>query len=95
LPQAIQSLVGGEVVNNTENRPAYIRRYVCQRLRQLVLNGQDVVPAVHESLARMRRIVSQRMHSRQWRGFSGRAITDVVNIGVGGSDLGPFMACQA
>ena len=94
LPQAIQSLVSGELVNNTENRPALHSALRLPKAAQLILNGQDVVPAVHESLARMRRIVSS-VHSRQWRGFSGRAITDVVNIGVGGSDLGPFMACQA
>ena len=94
LPQAIQSLVSGELVNNTENRPALHSALRLPKEATLVLNGQDVVLAVHESLARMRRIVSS-VHSRQWRGFSGRAITDVVNIGVGGSDLGPFMACQA
>jgi glucose-6-phosphate isomerase len=94
LPQAIQNLVGGELVNNTENRPALHSALRLPKDAKLILNGQDVVPAVHESLARMRSIVS-RVHSRQWRGFSGRAITDVVNIGVGGSDLGPFMACQA
>ncbi|MBK6756621.1 MAG: glucose-6-phosphate isomerase [Moraxellaceae bacterium] len=94
LPQAIQSLVSRELGNNTENRPALHSALRLPKDATLVLNGQDVVPAVHESLARMRRIVSS-VHSRQWRGFSGRAITDVVNIGVGGSDLGPFMACQA
>lgn len=94
LTQAIQSLVSGELVNNTENRSALHSALRLPKEATLVLNGQDVVPAVHESLARMRCIVSS-VHSRQWRGFSGRAITDVVNIGVGGSDLGPFMACQA
>ena len=94
LPQAIQDLVGGAVVNNTEARPALHSALRLPRSEQLMLNGQDIVPAVHESLERMRSVVS-RIHSRQWRGFSGRAITDVVNIGVGGSDLGPFMACQA
>ena len=91
LPQAIQGLVGGAVVNNTEGRPALHSALRLPITESLVLNGQNVVPAVHESLARMRSVVS-RIHSRQWRGFSGRAITDVVNIGVGGSDLGPFMA---
>lgn len=94
LPQAIRDVVGGAVVNNTENRPALHSALRLPQEASLLLNDQDIVPAVHESLARMRSIVS-RVHSRQWRGFSGRAITDVVNIGVGGSDLGPFMACQA
>ncbi len=94
LPQAIQDLVGGSVVNITENRPALHTALRLPKEASLMLNGKDVVPDVHDSLARMRSIVSS-VHSRQWRGFSGRAITDVVNIGVGGSDLGPFMACQA
>ena len=58
LPQAIQSLVRGELVNNTENRPALHSALRLPKAAQLILNGQDVVPAVHESLARMRRIVS-------------------------------------
>jgi glucose-6-phosphate isomerase len=94
LPKAIQGLLSGETVNNTENRPALHSALRLPVTASLVLNGQDLVPAVHDSLAKMSDVVS-RIHSRQWRGFSGRAITDVVNIGVGGSDLGPFMACQA
>lgn len=94
LPQAIQGLIGGEVVNNTEGRPALHSALRLPSTAKLMVNQQDVVPNVHESLAKIRQIV-ERIHSRQWRGFSGRAITDVVNIGVGGSDLGPFMACQA
>jgi glucose-6-phosphate isomerase len=94
LPQAIQSLINGEAVNNTECRSALHSALRLPIEATLVVNEQDVVPVVHNSLARMRNIV-QRVHSKQWRGFSGRAITHVVNIGVGGSDLGPFMACQA
>ncbi len=94
LPKAIQSLVTGDVVNNTEGRSALHSALRLPKSATLCVGGQDVVPAVHHSLARISNIV-QRVHSRQWRGFSGRAITDVVNIGVGGSDLGPFMACQA
>ena len=94
LPQAIQDLVSGAVVNNTENRPALHTALRLPKEGSLIVNDKDIVPDIHESLARMRSIVD-RIHSRQWRGFSGRAITDVVNIGVGGSDLGPYMACQA
>ena len=94
LPQAIQSLAGGAALNNTEKRPALHSALRLPKSASLKIDGQDIVSAVHDSLERMRTIV-KRVHSRQWRGFSGRAITDVVNIGVGGSDLGPFMACQA
>ncbi|HMU87362.1 MAG TPA: glucose-6-phosphate isomerase [Agitococcus sp.] len=94
LPNAIKSLIGGDIVNNTEGRPALHSALRLPVDAKLIINGEDVVPEVHQSLARIRQIV-ERVHSRQWRGFSGRSITDVVNIGVGGSDLGPFMACQA
>jgi len=94
LPEAIQSLIGGEVVNNTEGRPALHSGLRLPKNAELIVSGENIVPNVHSSLSKMRQIV-ERIHSRQWRGFSGRAITDVVNIGVGGSDLGPFMACQA
>ncbi len=94
LGKAIISLMAGEPVNNTEGRAALHTALRLPPGSELRVDGQNVVVSVHESLARVRDIVS-RIHSRQWRGFSGRAITDVVNIGVGGSDLGPFMACQA
>jgi len=94
LPSAIQSLIGGEIVNNTEGRPALHSALRLPKNAELIVSGENIVPNIHNSLSKMRQIV-ERIHSRQWRGFSGRAITDVVNIGVGGSDLGPFMACQA
>jgi glucose-6-phosphate isomerase len=61
---------------------------------RVTVGGRNVIPDVQDSLARMESVVA-RVHSRQWRGWSGRAITDVVNIGVGGSDLGAYMACTA
>lgn len=94
LPAAIESLLRGDHVNNTEDRPALHTALRLPSHSQLVVDGVDVVPDVHHSLACVRDMV-ERIHFRQWRGFSGRAITDVVNIGVGGSDLGPFMACKA
>lgn len=94
LQESIAGLLRGERVNTTENRAALhsALRLPCER--SLLLEGLDIVPAVHASLSRMEEMVVH-IHSGQWRGFSGRAIRDVVNIGVGGSDLGPFMACTA
>lgn len=95
LPQAIEALFSGQHVNPSEDRPALHTALRLPRDHVLPLaDGADVVPQVHASLDRMRSIVEQ-IHSRQWRGFSGHAITDVINIGVGGSDLGPLMASHA
>lgn len=94
LQDAVAGLLRGDKVNDTEKRAALHSALRLPRERSLPHDGQDIVPAVHESLARMEQMVA-RIHCGQWRGFSGRAIRDVVNIGVGGSDLGPFMACTA
>jgi len=94
LGQAIRDLVGGATVNNTESRPALHTALRLPVEASLKVDGQDVVPLIHTSLNHMRDIVG-RIHSKQWRGYSGKAIKDVINIGVGGSDLGPFMACKA
>lgn len=94
LEQAIDRLLRGDKVNETEDRAALHSALRLPSDHVLPVQGEDVVPAVHASLVRMERMVA-RIHSGQWRGFSGRAIRDVVNIGVGGSDLGPFMACTA
>jgi glucose-6-phosphate isomerase len=90
LPEAIRDLFNGEPVNNTENRPA-----LHTSLRALTgaasSGGEHQVLAV---LQRMEEMVAK-INGSQWTGFSGEPITDVVNIGIGGSDLGPVMAVQA
>ncbi|PRD35467.1 UNVERIFIED_CONTAM: pgi2 [Trichonephila clavipes] len=82
------------MVNESEGRPALHTALRLPRAASLPVAGEDVVPAVHASLERMRHVV-QRIHARQWRGVTGEAITDVVSIGVGGSDLGPFLVTNA
>ncbi|RZU46851.1 glucose-6-phosphate isomerase [Fluviicoccus keumensis] len=94
LPGKIRDMLSGGVVNPTEGRPALHTALRLPLGAELRVDGAPVVDEVHESLSRVASVV-ERIHSRQWRGFSGRAIQDVVNIGVGGSDLGPFMASQA
>ena len=89
LDQRIQQLVNGDPINFTEKRPA-----LHTALRNTsALNPEDAT-AVNEAFAQMERFVSA-VHSGEWRGFSGEKITDVVNIGIGGSDLGPFMVSEA
>lgn len=94
LEEATRALLDGAAVNTTEGRPALHSALRAAPDEVIAVGGRNVIPDVQASLARMASVVG-RVHSRQWRGWSGRAITDVVNIGVGGSDLGAFMACNA
>lgn len=94
LEKAVQDLMSGAELNNTEKRAALHTALRAGAADNIQVDGRNIVPDVQASLARMESLV-QRIHSRQWRGFSGKAISDVVNIGVGGSDLGPYMTCNA
>ncbi len=90
----IERMFRGERINNTEGRPVL---HVALRNRSntpILVDGEDVMPAVNAVLERMRAF-TEAVRSGQWRGCTGRAITDVVNIGIGGSDLGPRMAAAA
>jgi glucose-6-phosphate isomerase len=90
----INRLFRGEEVNCTEGRAAmhWALRLPVDAL--CTVDGVDVTGQVHEQLARMERIVAK-IQAGQWRGATGEVITDVINIGVGGSDLGPLMATEA
>lgn len=94
IKKAIQSLLSGERVNKTEDRAALHSALRLPPDASLTVDGQKVVEAVHQTLNRMSDFVDK-IHAGQWRGFSGKPISDVVNIGVGGSDLGPLMVCEA
>ena len=94
LSARIQSLLQGAMVNTSEERAALHTALRLPATANLQLDNQDVVADVHQSLGQVERL-SERVRSGTWRGFSGKAITDVVNIGVGGSDLGPLMATTA
>ena len=84
----------GEHVNPTEDRPALHVALRLPRDRSLVVDGVDVVREVHDVLDRMAALADA-IRSGAWRGHTGERIRDVVNIGIGGCDLGPAMACQA
>lgn len=94
LSQKIQRLMVGDKVNDTENRPALHTALRLPKDKNLVLNGENITAQVHDSLAKAETLVN-RIRDGVWRGYSGKAIKDVVNIGVGGSDLGPLMATTA
>lgn len=94
LDGAIKAMFSGEVINETENR-AVLHTALRNRANTPVLvDGKDVMPDVNEVLAKMKKF-SEAIISGQWKGYTGKAITAVVNIGIGGSDLGPVMVTEA
>ncbi len=94
LPAKIEAMFNGAVLNPSENRPALHSALRQPRDKSLILDERDVIADVHHSLDAMERLV-KRIHRRQWRGYDGSPIQNIVNIGVGGSDLGPLMCCKA
>ncbi len=92
--EAAHAMFSGEKINWTEDRAVL---HVALRNRAntpILVDGEDVMPRVNAVLEKMRDF-SETVRSGGWRGFTGRAITSVVNIGIGGSDLGPAMICEA
>jgi glucose-6-phosphate isomerase len=94
LSRAIRSMFSGERINATENRAVLHVALRNRSNRPIRVDGRDVMPEVNEVLARMRAF-ARRVRSGAWRGHTGRRIRNVVNIGIGGSDLGPVMAYEA
>jgi len=96
VPGWIARMRAGEPINHTEGRAVLhiALRNVGPGAGPIRVNGRDVMPDVQAVLARMRDFCTA-VHSGRWRGATGEPITDVVNIGIGGSDLGPRMATQA
>lgn len=84
----------GEKINFTEDRAVLHTALRNQGEQPVIVDGQNVIPEVHAELEHMADFAS-RVHSGDWRGYTGQPITDIVNIGIGGSDLGPKMVCQA
>jgi glucose-6-phosphate isomerase len=90
----IEAMFSGEPINVTEKRPVLHVALRAPRTASIVVDGQDVVPQVHAVLDRMAEFAT-RVRSGAWTGFTGRRIRNVVNVGIGGSDLGPAMAYEA
>ena len=94
LAQAKKAMFDGEKINRTENR-AVLHTALRNRANTSVLvDGKDVMPEVNAVLAKMKTFCA-RVISGEWKGYTGKAITDVINIGIGGSDLGPYMVTEA
>lgn len=94
VPARRDAMFAGEHINATEDRAALHMALRAAPDAPFQVDGKPVMPAVHDVLARMRAF-SERVRSGQWKGHSGKTITDVVNLGIGGSDLGPRMVCRA
>ena len=94
LGDAIEQMFTGQKINATEDR-AVLHTALRNRSNEPVLvDGQDVMPEINEVLGKMKDF-SSKIRSGEWKGFTGKRITDIVNIGIGGSDLGPVMVTEA
>ncbi len=94
LPRKIESFFGGEHINVTEDRAALHMALRNRSNRPMLVDGVDVMPQVNAVLAQMREFCA-RVRDGRWTGYTGKAVTDIVNIGIGGSDLGPLMVTEA
>jgi glucose-6-phosphate isomerase len=94
LAGKIEAMFAGQKYNNTENRAVLHVALRNRSNRPILVDGQDVMPDVNAVLDKMRAF-SEAVRSGVWKGYTGKPITDIVNIGIGGSDLGPKMVCEA
>ncbi|MDB5020416.1 MAG: glucose-6-phosphate isomerase [Pedobacter sp.] len=94
LDEAIQAMFSGEVINQTEGRPVLHIALRNQSDQAINVGGKNVMEDVNRVLDKMKSF-SEQIISGSWKGYTGKAITDVVNIGIGGSDLGPVMVTEA
>ena len=94
LGEWIEKMFSGEKINQTEKRSVLHTALRNRNNKPIYVDGQDVMPEIESELAKMRSY-SEAIRSGQWLGYSGKPIIDIVNIGVGGSDLGPVMVNEA
>ena len=94
LKQRVEAMFTGEKINITENRAVLHVALRAPKSEKIVVDGEDVVPQVHDVLTKMSRFADD-VRSGDWKGFTGERIRTIVNVGIGGSDLGPVMAYEA
>ena len=94
LKQAIAEMFAGNKINETENRAVFHVALRNMKNNPMYVDGQDVMPDVKAVLDQMKQF-SSAVISGEWKGYTGKSITDIVNIGIGGSDLGPVMVTEA
>ncbi|GLT16247.1 glucose-6-phosphate isomerase [Vibrio zhanjiangensis] len=91
---AIDAMFGGDAINQTEGRAVLHTALRNRSNKPVLVDGEDVMPAVNAVLDKMHSF-TERVIGGEWKGYTGKAITDIVNIGIGGSDLGPYMVTEA
>ena len=94
LKAAIEAMFSGEAINKTEDRAVLHTALRNRSNKPVMVDGEDVMPAVNAVLEKMKSF-TDRVIGGEWKGYTGKAITDIVNIGIGGSDLGPYMVTEA
>lgn len=94
LPQSIKGMFNGELINQSEGRPALHTALRNFSGEPVLVDGKNVMPEIQKTLTRMKEFCWS-IRSQQWRGFSNKPFTDVVSIGIGGSFLGPKLASEA
>ncbi len=94
LKSATEAMFSGQKINRTENRAVLHTALRNRSNTPVYVDGKDVMPEVNAVLVKMKDFC-QRIISGAWKGYTGKAITDVINIGIGGSDLGPYMVTEA
>ena len=94
LQDAIEKYFNGDIINETENRAVLHTALRNQENNQILVKDKDIMPEVHQTLQKINTF-SNEVITGKFKGYSGKAITDIVNIGIGGSDLGPRMVVEA
>ncbi|MGL5394595.1 MAG: glucose-6-phosphate isomerase [Shewanella sp.] len=94
LDAKIKAMFAGDIINTTEKRAVLHTALRSTVDQSIIAEGQDIVPEVQQTLNKMQQFVTS-VTSRQWKGYTGKAITDIVSIGIGGSFLGPKIVSQA
>ncbi|MGD1452399.1 glucose-6-phosphate isomerase [Vibrio harveyi] len=94
LKSAIEAMFSGEAINKTEDRAVLHTALRNRSNEPVMVGGEDVMPAVNAVLEKIKSF-TERVIGGEWKGYTGKAITDIVNIGIGGSDLGPYMVTEA
>ncbi len=94
LQSAIEAMFSGQAINQTEGRSVLHTALRNRSNKPVMVDGEDVMPAVNAVLEKIKSF-TERVIGGEWKGYTGKAITDIVNIGIGGSDLGPYMVTEA
>jgi len=94
VAEATKAMFSGEKINITENRAVLHTALRNRKNTPVITDGKDVMPEVNKVLAQMKEFCGK-IHGKNWQGYTGKNIDTIVNIGIGGSDLGPVMVCEA